>query len=484
MTETQTPTCNACGDTGFVPPFMDPCTACAATTTRRIDVWAPEAATGSPAVAFVGSPVVDGTVRVSSTGEFLVYADGDWLPVPTETLTAAEYAAKYKVIDTAEVVEATIAAAHVADVDAEGTIDSCPACGGDGFHLLEDDDGDYTEQCAACRGTGLHPDHLAPVTPTTEPEPERHIGDGPGFSSKTKTSKDTFADLVAACEAIPTPEPKPEPPKPDYAAGYGEAGIYSDPSISYGSSKTKPAAKPMTEAQETLMRKLVAERNPLDPVVANAQANLDDGGVTAKRASNLIDNLMKVPADPAKKAPRKNSYAGTCGKCKGPVEAGAGRIEKNSTGRWDTYHLDGACLTPAEVAAADADKVVEPGLYKVVTTTSPTIYRVRKSRTTDRLYGELITMRHDGTVGFAYNANAMTFLRASDKLTWKEARDFGAAYGACVACGRTLSDPRSLVQGYGPTCGARYHWPLVTAKQAEAIIEGVMTWEEVTGLAI
>jgi hypothetical protein len=75
----------------------------------------------------------------------------------------------------------------------------------------------------------------------------------------------------------------------------------------------------------------------------------------------------------------------------------------------------------------------------------------------------------------------MNFLTKSSKLTWQEARDFGAAYGACVACGRTLSDPRSLVQNYGPQCATNFGWPTVTAKQAEAIIAGVLSWDDVVG---
>ena len=117
----------------------------------------------------------------------------------------------------------------------------------------------------------------------------------------------------------------------------------------------------------------------------------------------------------------------------------------------------------------------------------PSIYRVRKARTSHRLYAEKVTVHdHDGEkhVEFAYNAKAIAFLR-KDKLTWLEARDFGAAYGACVACGRTLSDPRSLVQQYGSTCAGHFGWPTVTKKQAEAIIEGVLTWDDVVaGLGV
>jgi hypothetical protein len=270
--------------------------------------------------------------------------------------------------------------------------------------------------------------------------------------------------------------------EPDYAAGYGEAGIYSDPSISYGSTPST-ATRPMSEKQETLLRRLLAERNPVIPAVAAALARLDGTAkLSAKAASKLIDSIMAIPADPKLKPARPNSYDGTCHTCKGPVPAETGRIEKSAAGRWITYHLDGGCLTAEAVAEADANRVTDPGLYKLTTDSGTSIYRVRKSRMSDRLYAEKVIPNGDGTANFAYHPKAMGLLQASDKLTWAEARAFGAAYGSCVACGRTLSDARSLVQGYGNTCARHYRWPTVTKSQAEAIIAGTVTWEEVIAL--
>ena len=296
------------------------------------------------------------------------------------------------------------------------------------------------------------------------------------------------AAMVAAAEAGEPPFAKVSltaAPVPDYAAGYGEAGIYSDPSISYGSSKKK-TGKPITPAQEALLARLIAERDAAHPVVAHA-IGAASGTLQAREASKLIDALMVVPADPAKKPARQNSYDGICRHCGGAVPAMTGVIHKID-GRWQTAHKDGECLTAEAQATLAAERVDEPGLYKWDLSGPTVIYRVRKSRTSSRLYAEKVTVHdHDGvkTVEFAYNAKAIAYLRKADKLTWLEARDFGAAYGACVACGRTLSDPRSLVQQYGSTCAGHYGWPTVNKKQAEAIINGDLTWEDViAGLGV
>jgi 4-hydroxy-3-methylbut-2-en-1-yl diphosphate synthase IspG/GcpE len=276
-------------------------------------------------------------------------------------------------------------------------------------------------------------------------------------------------------------------PQPDYAAGIGEAGIgeagiHSDPSISYAPSR-RFVGKPISPAQKALIEKLCAERDSTNATVAEALARLDSGAYTAKSASIAIDALLVIPADPAKRGERSNSFDGVCKNCGGRVEAHAGIIRKED-GRWRTYHKDGACLTATEKAALEAGRVGEPGLYKYVLDGVGTYYRVRKSRTTERLYAEKVIPHGDGSVSFAYDSKAIHWLSADDKLSWAEARAFGVAYGACVACGRTLSDARSLVQGYGARCADRYHWPTVTTKQAEAIIDGSMTWEDVTGLSV
>jgi hypothetical protein len=253
---------------------------------------------------------------------------------------------------------------------------------------------------------------------------------------------------------------------------------------------TAPGKRLATASQHTLFARLVAERDPVHPVVAHAIAKAAPGTLTTKEMSTLIDALLKVPANPALKAPRANNYDGNCRDCGGPVPAKTGVI-RQIDGRWQTFHAAGGCLSTEAKAELVAERVTEPGLYKhemdsgsVTPATVTRVFRVRKARTSSRLYAELVIPHLDGSVEFAYNAKAMGFLRRSNKLTWAEARDFGAAYSSCIACGRTLSDARSITQGYGATCAGHFGWPVVSAKEAEAIIAGEMTWEEATGLAL
>jgi hypothetical protein len=244
----------------------------------------------------------------------------------------------------------------------------------------------------------------------------------------------------------------------------------------------KSGTKMASDAQMALLTKLIAERDSNHPNVKIAVSEIDGAALTAKAASNWITTIMAIPADPTKKTSDKpNNYDGPCKNCGGNVPAKTGYIEKVG-GKWTTFHKAGACLTADEAAKLEADKVTEPGLYRYATLgATPVIYRVKWNMTKTRLYGEVVvppTEPH-GTVQFLYNGKAMSFLRASDKLTWNEAREFGAAYGSCVACGRTLSDDRSLVQGYGPKCADNHGWPTVTTKQAKAILADDLAWEDV-----
>lgn len=44
------------------------------------------------------------------------------------------------------------------------------------------------------------------------------------------------------------------------------------------------------------------------------------------------------------------------------------------------------------------------------------------------------------------------------KMTPEDAKRFGDLYGQCFKCHRTLTDPESIAQGYGPICGGRMGW--------------------------
>ena len=60
---------------------------------------------------------------------------------------------------------------------------------------------------------------------------------------------------------------------------------------------------------------------------------------------------------------------------------------------------------------------------------------------------------HDYTATrFEYAKGAMRFLSADTKMTLEEAKQFGALYGTCCVCGRTLTNEDSIEAGIGPVC--------------------------------
>jgi hypothetical protein len=60
------------------------------------------------------------------------------------------------------------------------------------------------------------------------------------------------------------------------------------------------------------------------------------------------------------------------------------------------------------------------------------------------------------TVKFDYRGRKPLYtLTPAMRLSIEEARDFGACYGTCCICGRTLTNELSIHLGIGPICGRR-----------------------------
>lgn len=90
------------------------------------------------------------------------------------------------------------------------------------------------------------------------------------------------------------------------------------------------------------------------------------------------------------------------------------------------------------------------------------IFKVQRSPRTGRLYAK----RLDG-VGdvdgpskwtFNYAPGAIRDLSPETLMTLDEAKRFGALYGTCCACGRTLTDEESIAAGVGPVCARKDQW--------------------------
>ena len=77
-----------------------------------------------------------------------------------------------------------------------------------------------------------------------------------------------------------------------------------------------------------------------------------------------------------------------------------------------------------------------------------TIYKVQKAvHGSGHLYAKSFSPE-----GFEYAPGAIKTLAAEDRLTVEQAKEYGALYGTCIVCGRTLTDEKSIEAGIGPVC--------------------------------
>jgi hypothetical protein len=60
-----------------------------------------------------------------------------------------------------------------------------------------------------------------------------------------------------------------------------------------------------------------------------------------------------------------------------------------------------------------------------------------------------------GTVQFDYAAGAIAKLTPEMRMTMEQAEAFGALYGTCVRCGRTLTKEKSIARSMGPVCAGK-----------------------------
>lgn len=113
--------------------------------------------------------------------------------------------------------------------------------------------------------------------------------------------------------------------------------------------------------------------------------------------------------------------------------------------------------------------VEEDGMYR--NPDNGTIYKVQFNRASGdgrRLYAKLLVIEHDAVrneddeiiegakVRFDYAAGAMRDIQPGWKMTLEDAKQFGALYGTCVRCGRTLTLEVSIERSMGPVCAKAF----------------------------
>jgi hypothetical protein len=111
-------------------------------------------------------------------------------------------------------------------------------------------------------------------------------------------------------------------------------------------------------------------------------------------------------------------------------------------------------VAPKIVAARKPAADLEVGMYRK----GGEIYRVHRSRESDRLYAKRLVLdllaKREAT--FVYDRGAIMFLTPEDRMSLSEAKAFGVETGICCVCGAFLTDPKSVAEGIGPVCAKRF----------------------------
>lgn len=138
-----------------------------------------------------------------------------------------------------------------------------------------------------------------------------------------------------------------------------------------------------------------------------------------------------------------------------------GMLTTNEASRF----IDALLRSPrAIVPLADGNPAVEPGIYQ---TPDGSLFKVQKSKGSENLYAKKLTriggqrLTEPGEIvhwEFQYAPGAIRVLRAEQKLTLDEAKQFGIKYGVCCVCGAFLKDAKSVANGIGPVCAKRFAW--------------------------
>lgn len=164
------------------------------------------------------------------------------------------------------------------------------------------------------------------------------------------------------------------------------------------------------------------------------------------------------------------------------VTSGAAHIRQAAvaarSGRSDYFERTGGA-EPGRVATAARTVVDRDGMYRNPVTGE--IWKVQWNRASGdghRLYAKKLVYSFKGTyldrpdpgmktlwdvnrdsVSFEYASGAMRMIRPEWRMSLEQAKEFGALYGTCIKCGRTLTLEESIERSMGPICaGKKDYW--------------------------
>ena len=110
---------------------------------------------------------------------------------------------------------------------------------------------------------------------------------------------------------------------------------------------------------------------------------------------------------------------------------------------------------PKKAQAQTVVKVTESGVYLF----DGKVYKVQKAvHGSGNLYAKVLVppVGEDAKGRFVYAPGAVKNLTPDMKMTLEQAKEFGALYGVCCNCGKTLTDEKSIEASIGPVCAKKF----------------------------
>lgn len=106
----------------------------------------------------------------------------------------------------------------------------------------------------------------------------------------------------------------------------------------------------------------------------------------------------------------------------------------------------------AEGSAPAATEVPE-GMHRL----NGKVFKVQRAvHGSGNLYAKQLVRQDEERWTFDYAPGVIRNLSEDTAMTLEEAKEFGALYGTCCVCARTLTNEESIEAGIGPVCASKF----------------------------
>lgn len=214
---------------------------------------------------------------------------------------------------------------------------------------------------------------------------------------------------------------------------------YAKPGTSCGNG----VVRTVSAAQVRYIKGLMAERDTTNLVRLPGSEDIEN--MSLRGARDLIDRLLACPRAQVERMATEGQkrFLFSLAAQKGIVIPPESEWSSPMTFKQISAHLDRLKALPNKM-----DIEVEAGIYLV----DGVVHKVQRAvHGSGKLYAKVLV---DGV--FQYAPGALKNVRPEHRMTLEQAKEYGALYGVCCNCGRTLTDEKSIEAAIGPVCAKKF----------------------------